>query len=160
VAAAAAPLDGFFVVNEQYRHGLGSSIAAGVNVVGDCASGLRLKSIGLALDDFGASGSTLHGLYTLPFGEIKIDRGLIADVTTVSGAAVLVSGLIDIAHRMDMTCCAVGVESDEQLRALDEAGCDLAQGFFIGSPVTAARLPDALADWTATPRGKAAGKAG
>jgi CTP:molybdopterin cytidylyltransferase MocA len=42
VTAAAAPLDGFFVVNEQYRHGLGSSIAAGVNVVGDCASGVML----------------------------------------------------------------------------------------------------------------------
>lgn len=126
----------------------------------DILTRLRLKSIGLALDDFGASGSTLHGLYTLPFGEIKIDRGLIADLASVPGAGVLVSGLIDIAHRMDMTCCAVGVETDEQLKALDEAGCDLAQGFFIGSPVAPARLPDALADWTATARGQAAGRAG
>jgi EAL domain-containing protein (putative c-di-GMP-specific phosphodiesterase class I) len=61
---------------------------------------------------------------------------------------------------MDMTCCAVGVETDEQLKLLDQAGCDRAQGFFIGSPVAAARLRDALADWTATPRGRAAGRAG
>jgi molybdenum cofactor cytidylyltransferase len=42
VTAAAAPLEGFFVVNEQYRHGLGSSIAAGASVVGGCASGVML----------------------------------------------------------------------------------------------------------------------
>lgn len=127
----------------------------------DILTRLRLKSIRLALDDFGASGSTLHGLYTLPFGEIKIDRGLIADLASVPGAGVLVSGLIDIAHRMDMTCCAVGVETADQLEALDKAGCDLAQGFFIGSPVPAARLPDALSEWSAAAaRSKVAGQAG
>jgi molybdenum cofactor cytidylyltransferase len=42
VTAAAGTLEGFFVINEQYRQGLGSSIAAGVSVVGDCASGVML----------------------------------------------------------------------------------------------------------------------
>ena len=125
----------------------------------DILTRLRLKSVKLSLDDFGGSGSTLHGLYTLPFGEIKLDRCLIADLASVPGARVLVGGLIDIAHRMDMSCCAVGCETDEQLQILDEAGCDLVQGFFVGSPVMAAKLPEALAEWTATVTDKVAGQA-
>lgn len=122
----------------------------------DILTRLRLKSIKLALDDFGASGTTLNGLYTLPFGEIKIDRSLVADLATNPGAAVLVHGLIDIAHRMDMMVCAVGVESEAQLAMVDRAGCDLAQGFYIGSPLAAAKLPETLADWTASARSKVA----
>jgi EAL domain-containing protein (putative c-di-GMP-specific phosphodiesterase class I) len=71
---------------------------------------------------------------------------------------VLVGGLIDIAHRMEMTCCAVGVETEEQLQILDEADCDLVQGFYMGSPVAPANLPEALAAWTAVAAGKMAGK--
>jgi EAL domain-containing protein (putative c-di-GMP-specific phosphodiesterase class I) len=114
----------------------------------DILTRLRLKSIKLSYDDFGAAGPALNGLYTLPFGEIKIDRCLIADLTRESGAQVLVKGLIDIAHGLDMSCCAVGVETAEQMAILDEAGCDLIQGFYIGSPLPAAKLPQALAEWT------------
>jgi EAL domain-containing protein (putative c-di-GMP-specific phosphodiesterase class I) len=115
----------------------------------DILTRLRLKSIKLSLDDFGGAGSGLSGWYTLPFGELKIDRGLTADVASAAGASVLVGGLIDIAHRLDITCCAVGVETAEQLSTLDELECDLAQGFYIGAPLPAAKLPEALTDWTA-----------
>lgn len=115
----------------------------------DILTRLRLKSIKLALDDFGAEGSAMNGWYALPFGELKIDRCLIADLASVSGASVLVSGLIEIAHRLDMVCCAVGVETAEQLQILDQAACDLAQGYYIGAPLPAAKLPQALTDWTA-----------
>jgi EAL domain-containing protein (putative c-di-GMP-specific phosphodiesterase class I) len=114
----------------------------------DILTRLRLKSIKLSYDDFGAAGPALNGLYTLPFGEIKIDRCLIADLTRESGAQVLVGGLIEIAHRLDMLCCAVGVETAEQMQILDEAGCDLIQGFYIGSPLPAAKLPQSLEEWT------------
>ncbi len=119
----------------------------------DILTRLRLKSIKLALDDFGAAGAALNGWYALPFGELKIDRCLVADLASANGAAVLVGGLIDIAHRLDMACTAVGVETPEQLAILDELGCDLAQGFHIGAPQPAARLAQALEDWTAGPAG-------
>jgi EAL domain-containing protein (putative c-di-GMP-specific phosphodiesterase class I) len=47
-----------------------------------------------------------------------------------------------------MLCCAVGVETAEQMQILDEAGCDLIQGFYIGSPLPAAKLPQSLEEWT------------
>lgn len=115
----------------------------------DILTRLRLKSIKLSLDDFGAAGPALNGLYTLPFNELKIDRCLVGDLAREGGAAVLVGGLIEIAHRLDMACCAVGVETPEQIQVLDDLGCDLVQGFYIGAPLAAARLPEALADWTA-----------
>jgi EAL domain-containing protein (putative c-di-GMP-specific phosphodiesterase class I) len=123
----------------------------------DILTRLRLKSIKLSLDDFGAAGPALNGLYTLPFGEIKVDRCLIADLSLESGARVLVKGLIDIAHGLDMLACAVGVETAEQMQILDEAGCDLIQGFYIGSPLAAAKLPQSLAEWTVKLNEKAAG---
>lgn len=125
----------------------------------DILTRLRLKSIKLALDDFGAEGCALNGWYALPFGELKIDRCLIADLEAVGGASVLVGGLIEIAHRLDMVCCAVGVETAGQLNILDQAACDLAQGFYIGAPLPAAKLPGALADWTAEFGGEVAEEA-
>lgn len=116
----------------------------------DILTRLRLKSINLSLDDFGAGGSALDGLYKLPFGEIKIDRALIADIATADGAMTLVGGLIDVAHRLEMSCCAVGVETAQQLEVLDRINCDRAQGFYVSGPVSAAKLPEVLAEWTAT----------
>jgi EAL domain-containing protein (putative c-di-GMP-specific phosphodiesterase class I) len=136
----------------------------GAAVLGESSKGadiltrLRLKSINLSLDDLGAADSSLNGLYTLPFGEIKIDRSLVADIGTIDGASTLVSGLVDIAHRMDMICCAVGVETAEQLDILDKINCDRAQGFYIGEPVTAAKVPDVLANWTANLRDEPSSK--
>lgn len=115
----------------------------------DILTRLRLKSIKLSLDDFGAEGPALNGLYTLPFAEVKLDRCLTADLGRVEGAETLIGGLVEIAHRLDMSCCAIGVETAEQIRILDELGCDLAQGFYVGAPLPAARLPQALADLTA-----------
>lgn len=122
----------------------------------DILTRLRLKSIKLALDDFGGPGSALAGWYTLPFGELKIDRQLTAELATTTGAPILMGGLVDVAHRLEMACCAVGVESAEQLRILDELQCDLAQGFYIGAPLPAARLPQALDEWSAEVASEAA----
>ncbi len=122
----------------------------------DILTRLRLKSIKLALDDFGGPGSNLHAWYTLPFGELKIDRALTADLADTAGAPILMGGLVDVAHRLEMACCAVGVETLEQLNVLDELGCDLAQGFYVGEPLSAAKLPPALDAWTAELAGEKA----
>ncbi|MDZ7643140.1 MAG: EAL domain-containing response regulator [Woeseiaceae bacterium] len=116
----------------------------------DILTRLRLKSVCLALDDFGSGYTPVTALYTMPFGEIKIDRSLIADIDALSGAHTLVAGMVEIAHRMDIMCCAVGVETRAQLEALNSMGCDCAQGFLIGSPVSAAELPGKLAEWSSS----------
>ena len=113
---------------------------------------LRLKGIRLALDDFGAAGSAINSLYTLPIAEVKIDRCLTADLASERGASALFRGLVDISRELGIDCCAEGVETAEQMQILDDVRCDLAQGFFIGGPVSAADIPKALSSWIAASR--------
>ena len=115
---------------------------------------LRLKGMNLALDDFGVNGSALQGIYTLPVNEVKIDGAITGDLTREQGATIVFRGILNILRELDIICCAKGVESSEQLRLLDELGCDLVQGFHISTPLPAEEIPKALASWTAdaTPR--------
>lgn len=113
---------------------------------------LRLKDVNLSLDDFGAADETLRSLYTLPISEVKIDRTLTADLEREAGSRILYQCLMDLARRLDLNCCAEGVETGEQLRILDELGCQRVQGFHIGRPVPAVEIPAVMAHWTASER--------
>lgn len=110
---------------------------------------LRIKEIRLALDDFGAPRAAIQDLYMLPVNEVKLDRCITADIVSVPGAAILFGGLVDVARRLGIVCCAEGVESNEQLDRLADLKCDLAQGFHIATPVPAADIPKVLTSWTA-----------
>lgn len=114
----------------------------------DILTRLRLKGIKLALVDFGADKQAITCLYALPISEVKIDGCLTADLAKEHGAKLLFFDLVDIAHEMDIVCCAEGVETAEQPDVLDEVECDLAQGFHINAPVPPADIPKAIASWT------------
>ena len=118
---------------------------------------LRLKGINLSLDDFGGDGMALPPLYTLPFNEVKIDHGITADLGRERRATLVFGGIARLLRDLDVSCCAEGVESRETLDALDELGCDLAQGFYIGTPMPAADIPKSLLAWTANPVSRASG---
>lgn len=100
---------------------------------------LRLKELGvsLALDDFGTGYASMSYLRSFPFDKIKIDRSFVQEMGHSSGSAAIVYATLDLAQRLGMTTTAEGVETDEQLRALREAGCTKAQGFLIARPMAA-----------------------
>ncbi|MEO8617859.1 MAG: EAL domain-containing protein [Sphingomicrobium sp.] len=110
----------------------------------DTLTRFRIKGIGLAMDDFGVGYSTLMQLRQLPFTEIKIDRFFVSDATTSKDSAAIVASIIDLAHRLDLTVTAEGVETIDQLLMMRDLGCDVAQGYFVGRPLD----PDKLASWT------------
>lgn len=118
---------------------------------------LRLKSINLSIDDFGASKVALAPLYALPINEVKIDHSVTADLGREPRANVAFAGILRMLKDLSIACCAEGVETREQLDALDALGCDLSQGFHIGSPVPAVDLPKSLHAWTAGPNRRASG---
>ncbi len=95
---------------------------------------LHEKGFRIALDDFGTGYSSLHYLRTLPIDMVKLDRSFIRSVETVEKDRVIVSSIIDLAHRMGLTVVAEGVETPAQDRLLRELGCDLMQGYFYGRP--------------------------
>ena len=109
----------------------------------DTLTRFRIKGIGLAIDDFGVGYSTLMQLRQRPFTELKIDRFFIEDAPMSNDSALIVKSIIDLAHGLNLTVTAEGVETAEQLKLLRELGCDVAQGFFVARPLE----PDALQGW-------------
>ena len=116
-------------------------------LVADAMGRVRSHGIGLSLDDFGVGHSSLMELYRLPFSEIKIDRSLIHDVTRSAKAATIVTGIIELAHRLSIRVCAEGVETPETFAFLSAANCDAMQGVFIAKPTTPANIERLVRTW-------------
>jgi EAL domain-containing protein (putative c-di-GMP-specific phosphodiesterase class I) len=109
----------------------------------DTLTRFRIKGIGLAIDDFGTGYSSLMQLRQLPFTEVKIDQAFVADIAHSRDCQLIVKAITELAHGLDLSVTAEGVETVEQLRLIHDLGCDLAQGYFISPPLE----PDQLKAW-------------
>jgi diguanylate cyclase (GGDEF)-like protein/PAS domain S-box-containing protein len=96
----------------------------------------RLKGLGvrISMDDFGSGYSSLSYLQAFPFDKIKIDRAFVMNLGRNPQSAAIVRAVIGLGHGLEMSIVAEGVETQEQLSFLAEAGCDSVQGYFIGKP--------------------------
>ena len=93
------------------------------------------------IDDFGTGYSSLSYLQTLPIHGIKIDRSFVGQMGAGdSGAETIVRSIIDVGRNLGLEVVAVGVQSPELHRRLDEMGCTKAQGFYIGRPMTSSEF--------------------
>ncbi|CCQ74309.1 bifunctional diguanylate cyclase/phosphodiesterase [Magnetospira sp. QH-2] len=106
---------------------------------------IREKGVQFSLDDFGTGYSSLSHLRRLAVDILKIDKSIVAGMTSDSGDATLVETIVAMGHSMGATIIAEGVETLEQLNLLTDQGCDLAQGFLFGRPVKAEELLDECA---------------
>ena len=113
----------------------------------DILTRLRIKNIGLAIDDFGIGYSSLTQLFRMPFNEMKIDRSLIGRIIEAKEAWIMVDALVALAHKLNLVVCAEGVENQATLDALSGFGCDFAQGYHISRPVPAVEIPKIIARW-------------
>jgi diguanylate cyclase (GGDEF)-like protein len=110
----------------------------------DKISQLRAMGIRIAIDDFGTGYSSLSLLKKFPADELKIDRQFITEVCASSVDATITRAVIDIAHALSLKVVAEGVENDQQLKFLREAGCDTVQGYLISRPLPGDQVPDLL----------------
>ncbi|UQV45058.1 EAL domain-containing protein [Janthinobacterium lividum] len=96
----------------------------------------QLRSIGvyLSIDDFGTGYSSMNYLKRFDVRALKIDRSFIAGLPQDTENAAITRAIIAMAHGLKMVVVAEGVETDEQLLMLEEYGCDMAQGYFLGHP--------------------------
>ncbi|MGZ2411642.1 EAL domain-containing protein (putative c-di-GMP-specific phosphodiesterase class I) [Sphingomonas sp. F9_3S_D5_B_2] len=106
----------------------------------DTLTRFRIKGIGLAIDDFGTGYSSLMQLRQLPFTEVKIDQAFVSDLPRSRDCRLIVQSIADLAHGLGLTATAEGVETIEQLRLVQELGCDLVQGYLISPPMRAEEL--------------------
>jgi diguanylate cyclase len=107
----------------------------------------RLQAAGfeVAVDDFGTGYSSMSYLKRLPISKLKVDRSFVNDLGSSSKCDSIVKAIIALAHGLEMTVVAEGVETAQQLAFLRAFGCDQYQGFLYSRPRTAADMAEFLA---------------
>ncbi len=97
---------------------------------------LRSAGAGLSLDDFGTGYSSLAYLQRFPFDTIKIDRDLVQSATSDPAGTAIVRSIVALAHELGKKVVGEGVEVDTDAGFLRTIGCEYAQGFYYGEPMT------------------------
>ena len=97
-----------------------------------CDQGLHIS-----IDDFGTGYSSLSYLKQLPVECLKIDRGFVDGLDKSTESAAIVKAVIALSEALGLACIGEGVETEAQMRVLQDLGCQLAQGFLFGRPLPA-----------------------
>ena len=124
----------------------------------DILTRLRLKHIGLSIDDFGTGHSSLAQLRDIPFDELKVDRGFVHGTCRDSSIRAIFEASLGMAQQLGMKTVAEGVEDRDDWDYLRACGCDTAQGYFIAKPMPAADLTSWMNTWEIRCRELAASK--
>ncbi|MDQ8161636.1 MAG: EAL domain-containing response regulator [Gemmatimonadota bacterium] len=144
-AVAAAGVPAHLLVLEVTESRLMSDVLAALDVV----TRIRLKHIGLSIDDFGTGHSSLAQLRDMPFDELKVDRRFVHGAVRDSVSRAILEASLGMARQLGMRSVAEGVEDLDDWTLLREVGCDLAQGYFVGRPMPFAAFEGWRAGWEA-----------
>lgn len=108
-------------------------------------SSLQKCGIAISIDDFGTGYTSLAMLKDLTVDEIKIDRSYISEVDNDDRSRTIVSAIIAMTNSFGINLVAEGVETETQLKILQEMGCQQAQGYYLGRPMPLQQLIEHLA---------------
>jgi EAL domain-containing protein (putative c-di-GMP-specific phosphodiesterase class I) len=95
----------------------------------------RNAGVQVAIDDFGTGYSSMTYLQKFQIDYLKIDQSFIRDITSNPAHRTITETMILMAHKLGLKAIAEGIETEEQLSMLKEAGCDYGQGFLFSPPV-------------------------
>ncbi len=96
---------------------------------------LKKSGFRIQMDDFGSGYSSLNMLRKAPVDTLKIDRFFLDEIMSTSRGKIIVEASVKMAKELGLMVIAEGVETEEQLKFLSEAGCDIAQGYYYSKPV-------------------------
>ncbi|MBR9870085.1 MAG: EAL domain-containing protein [Gammaproteobacteria bacterium] len=112
----------------------------GQSCVDEVLSALNALGVKLSMDDFGTGYSSLSYLRQYNFDLLKVDRSFVSGITANQEDRDLVTATIAMAHSLHLDVVAEGVETGEQLKLLNELGCDVAQGYYFSKPIPALEM--------------------
>lgn len=111
-----------------------------------CLRELSQLGISFALDDFGTGYSSLTNLQHLPISLVKIDKSFVQALGESGDAEHIIRAIISLAHSLQMSVVAEGVETEGQLAFLRDQHCDEVQGYYYARPMPWPALLDFLQD--------------
>lgn len=91
--------------------------------------------INVSIDDYGTGFSTLEYFKKIPAVEVKIDKSFVGSIDRSASDRLMVRSTIELAHSLDRSVVAEGVETQDILVELTNMGCDKIQGYLIGRPM-------------------------
>lgn len=105
-------------------------------LINNIAQSLISMGFRLSMDDFGTKYSNLEMLFKFPFSIAKIDRSLVKNLESNEKSRIMLKHLISMIKELGIECVAEGAETVEQVRLLQQFGCNIIQGYFYSKPVT------------------------
>jgi EAL domain-containing protein (putative c-di-GMP-specific phosphodiesterase class I) len=99
---------------------------------------LRMKGLGLSIDDYGTGFSSLSQLARVPFTELKIDRSFVHGAWRRDNLRMILQSALDLARQLGLVTVAEGIETLEDWRLVQSCGCAVGQGYLIARPMPAA----------------------
>ncbi|MCE2571023.1 EAL domain-containing response regulator [Motilimonas eburnea] len=109
----------------------------------DILTRLRLKGLGLSIDDFGTGFSTMEQLKRIPFNELKVDQSFVHGATHNHVSGAILESSLNLAQKLDITTVAEGVEDQADLDFVKQLGCQRLQGYLFAKPMPM----DELCSW-------------
>jgi sensor c-di-GMP phosphodiesterase-like protein len=122
-------------------------------------SELRSQGVAFALDDFGTGSSSFENIVEAELKYLKIDKSFVLSIGRDPRRVLILDGLIELAHKLDLNIIAEGVEKQEQWSYLLDRGVRYGQGWLFSPAMSAAELATflsagAIALNAASPRGR------
>lgn len=122
-----------------------SAMMRDVDAAVDVLQQLKTLEVRIALDDFGTGYSALNYLKRLPIDHLKIDQSFVRDIASAPDDAIICNAIIGLAHNLQVSVVAEGVETEEQMMFLKRRQCDAMQGFLFSKAVTAEAFAQLIA---------------
>lgn len=142
--AGAAGMDPTQVILEVTESRLMEDVAATLEIL----SRLRLKGIGLAIDDYGTGFSTMQQLKRIPFTELKVDGSFVTGAPSDGEARAMLESSVGLAKALDLTLVAEGVEEKAEWDLVAAVGGDVVQGYFVAKPMPGDQIPAWNEKWS------------
>lgn len=120
-----------------------------MNYHGDLIDKIKsIKEIGITIsvDDFGTGYSSLGYLKEFPVDALKIDRSFIVNMKDGDSGVAMVAAIISLAHALNLSVVAEGVETEVELNILKQQNCDFVQGYYFSKPLSVQDFTKKLAE--------------